>query len=67
MFLIKKDVPAFTVNTGEINIQVDKATSQENLAIVAAMPEYADLISEVSDKPEVQSKVSNSKATKNED
>ena len=44
MLRVKKDVPAFTVNTGLINIQVDENTSQENLAIVAGMPEFEGLI-----------------------
>lgn len=66
MFVIKKDVPAFTVNTGTINIQVDKNTTQENLSIVAAMSEYADSVAEVSDKPVAENKVSNKKTQENE-
>jgi hypothetical protein len=44
MLRVKKDVAAFTVNTGVINIQVDKNTSQENLAIVAGIAEFEGLI-----------------------
>ena len=44
MYRIKKDTPAFTVNTGEFNIQVDGNTSQEDLEKVARLPEYEGLI-----------------------
>lgn len=44
MLRLKKDALPFTVNTGVINIQVDKNTCQENLAIVAGMPEFKGLI-----------------------
>ena len=65
MYAVKRDVPAFTVNTGKINIQVDKATSQENLAIVAGMPEYAGLIEEAQ-APEKENKTITKKNQENE-